>query len=214
MVPDIQPLLSEPDRILYASLVPSPTTSVVLKSACRTWEDHLWAQVSIIVESKGVDEMIRVNGGDGYWEGGMDAVKNTIDSLKDVDESDMVIDEEHDKREWESEVVETLESLATVGVAEGCVIWHTMTFCLLNSFLRLPAANSFHVSQLHIILNKSDKLLNEFAADLQSEGLNRTQSRYVQLVVEILSIANHISSTTPVTLLSFVSSLIYAYFFK
>jgi hypothetical protein len=33
--------LPDLERILYAALMPCPQTSNVLKSACRTWEDHM-----------------------------------------------------------------------------------------------------------------------------------------------------------------------------
>ncbi|KAG9312441.1 hypothetical protein JVU11DRAFT_6825 [Chiua virens] len=36
----LNPNLSDPERVLYAALAPTPQTFNVLKSACRTWEDH------------------------------------------------------------------------------------------------------------------------------------------------------------------------------
>jgi nuclear pore complex protein Nup107 len=57
-----QASLSDPERVLYASLAPSPQTSAILKSACRTWEDHLWAQISVMCEEKQSAEMIKLGG--------------------------------------------------------------------------------------------------------------------------------------------------------
>lgn len=89
--------------MLYAALAPSPQTSVILKSACRTWEDHLWAQVSIIIEEKESSEMAKLGG---FWEGGK------ITTPVDPDE---------EEEEWVNDVVGTLEGLESVGVAEGYV---------------------------------------------------------------------------------------------
>ncbi|KAG1854581.1 107-domain-containing protein [Suillus subluteus] len=52
--------LPDPKRILYAALAPCPQIFIVLKSACRTWEDHLWAQISILCEEKQTAEMIKL----------------------------------------------------------------------------------------------------------------------------------------------------------
>ncbi|KAG1769092.1 hypothetical protein EV702DRAFT_710396 [Suillus placidus] len=57
-----KPNLPDPEHILYAALAPCPQTFSVLKSACRTWEDHLWAQISILCEEKQTAEMIKLGG--------------------------------------------------------------------------------------------------------------------------------------------------------
>ena len=154
----MQSSLSEPDRALYASLAPSPATSVVLKSACRTWEDHLWAQISIICEGKQVDELARACGGGGYWEIGLDALSRIRATPLVPDERE----QEKEEKEWEREVVNTLESLATIGVTDGP-----------------PSSDPFHISQLHIILGRTDKLLSDFASGLQNGEFNPEQSKYV-----------------------------------
>ncbi|KAH8111554.1 107-domain-containing protein [Phellopilus nigrolimitatus] len=152
----LNPLLSEPDRALYAALAPSPASSVVLKAACRTWYDHLWAHVGIICEGKQVDALARAGaaggGGGGFWEGGADAVARIVASasVPGVSQAAEEEEEEREEREWEREVIRTLEALANVGVTEGP-----------------PANDPFHASQLHIILNRTDKLLSDFAAGLQ-----------------------------------------------
>lgn len=107
---------------MYAALAPSPATSVVLKAACRTWLDHLWAQVSIVCEGKQVDALSQAGGG-GYWEGGLEAVERIavedVSSFSPNREGKEREDEEKEESEWEREVVRALESLTNVGVSEG-----------------------------------------------------------------------------------------------
>ncbi|KAI5120989.1 hypothetical protein M0805_000450 [Coniferiporia weirii] len=159
----LNPLLSEPDRALHAALAPSPASSVVLKSACRTWHDHLWAQVSIICEGKQVDALAQAGGGGGFWEGGLESVER-IAASSSSDVAAQTEEEIHEEREWEREVVSTLEALASVGVAEGP-----------------PASDTFHVSQLHIILNRTDKLLSDFSDGLRSGEFNPEQASFPTL---------------------------------
>lgn len=96
---------------MYAALAPSPQTSVHLKAACRTWTDHLWAQVSVVCEEKESAELNRLT--ESFWEGsgptdvGIDEVNEDVE---DVEEE-----------EWEKEVVSSLESLSDVAVEEGYV---------------------------------------------------------------------------------------------
>lgn len=104
----LQTLISDADRTLYAALAPSSATSVVLKSACRTWEDHLWAQVCIICEQKQMEALARAGGG--FWDGGVEAISNAMA----VD-----VEDEREEMEWEVETVKTLEGLASVAVEEG-----------------------------------------------------------------------------------------------
>ncbi|KAG5649870.1 hypothetical protein H0H81_001707 [Sphagnurus paluster] len=133
--------LPDHERILYAALAPSPQTSAVLKMACRTWEDHLWAQISIMCEEKESMEMAKLGGG--FWEGGLAAVEEGVREITQEEE-----DEEEEA--WEREVVETLDSLKAIPITEG------------------PGADhAFHFSQLHIILNQTDGLLETFAARLR-----------------------------------------------
>lgn len=110
---------------MHAALAPSPATSVVLKAACRTWLDHLWAQVSISCEGKQVDALGRAGGGGGYWEGGLDAVERIAAESKAASSAGAQKREKEEEEkadaEWEREVVSSLESLANVGVSEGYV---------------------------------------------------------------------------------------------
>ncbi|KAJ6459798.1 nuclear pore protein 84/107 [Mycena vitilis] len=137
----INPNISDHDRILYAALAPTPQTSVVLKTACRTWEDHLWAQISVVCEEKQSTEMLRVGGS--FWEGGLTAVQTGVRVIS----ADA---EEAESEEWEKEVVGSLEVLKTVAVQEG------------------PGAqHPFHYSQLQIILNRIGPLMDNFAVGVQ-----------------------------------------------
>ena len=142
----LQTTLSPTERALYAALAPTPSTSAVLKAVCRTWEDHLWALVSIACEERlslGLARIAR----ECFWESGLGALESSA-----AGEANGVPDEEEEE-EWEADVKQMLEALGGVQVAEGA-----------------PADHPYHVSQLHIILERTDELLESFANGLQ-EGL-------------------------------------------
>ena len=94
---------------MYAVLAPSPQTASVLKSACRTWGDHLWAEISIICEEKASQELAKLGGS--FWEGGVDAVELGVQDPSEQDEAD--------EGDWENEVSATLDNLKGVAVLEG-----------------------------------------------------------------------------------------------
>ncbi|KAG1856995.1 nuclear pore protein 84/107 [Suillus subalutaceus] len=91
----LNPNLPDPERILYAALAPCPQTFSVLKSACRTWEDHLWAQISILCEEKQTAEMIKL-------------VLENMPSPPSHEE------DAAEEEEWEREATSTLETLGSV----------------------------------------------------------------------------------------------------
>ncbi|KAJ7494494.1 nuclear pore protein 84/107 [Mycena galericulata] len=151
----VNPNISDHDRILYAALAPSPQTSSLLKTACRTWEDHLWAQISVVCEEKQSMEMLRVGGS--FWEGGIPAVESGVRVLS----ADA---EEAEAEEWEKEVVGSLETLKTVAVQEG------------------PGAeHPFHYSQLQIILNRTGPLMENFAAGVQDGTYAQSSFEYTTM---------------------------------
>ncbi|KXN92482.1 hypothetical protein AN958_07429 [Leucoagaricus sp. SymC.cos] len=147
--------LSDNERILYAALAPSPQTSTVLKSACRTWEDHLWAQISIMCEEKESEELFKLGGS--FWEGGTDAVEKGV---KDIS----AVDEEREEQGWVKEATEALESLKGIVVTEGP-----------------PADHAFHFSQLYIILNRTSQLLEAFARGLSDGSYRRDTTEYAPM---------------------------------
>ncbi|KAF8553085.1 hypothetical protein OG21DRAFT_1589517 [Imleria badia] len=147
----LNPNLSDPERVLYAALAPTPQTFNVLKSACRTWEDHLWAQTSILCEEKQSAEMIKLGGG--YWESGLEALNDVSIPVEDADEKE--------EEEWENEATAALETLGGVNVDDGP-----------------PADNAFHVSQLAIILDRTHPLLESFAAGLRDGMYDSESSEY------------------------------------
>ena len=122
----IQPSLSQPERTLFAALAPSPQTAGVLKAACRTWADHLWAQIGIVCEEKESMELARLglfwegNGGGEFWSGKGGAIVSGRETDGEAEERE----EEKEEREWEKEVVGALESLKMVQVADGWVSSH------------------------------------------------------------------------------------------
>ncbi|TFK71838.1 hypothetical protein BDN72DRAFT_816969 [Pluteus cervinus] len=151
----LNPSLPDYERLLYAALAPSPQTSTILKAGCRTWEDHLWAQLSIMCEEKQSMEMTRL-GGD-FWEGGPEAVEKGV---REVTKEEEEVEEE----EWEKEVVGALEGLKSVGVIEGA-----------------PADHAFHFSQLYIILDKTGPLLEVFADGLKNGTFHQSSSEYAHM---------------------------------
>ncbi|KAF7298503.1 Nuclear pore complex protein [Mycena kentingensis (nom. inval.)] len=145
----------EHDRVLYAALAPTPQTSNVLKAACRTWEDHLWAQVSVVCEEKQSMEMFRVGGS--FWEGGLQAVEKGVRFIS-ADAEEAEIDE------WEREVRGSLEVLKSVAVSEGA-----------------GANHPFHYSQLQIILDQTTALMDNFANGLQDGTYSRESYEYTTM---------------------------------
>ncbi|KAK7436197.1 Nucleoporin nup84 [Stygiomarasmius scandens] len=147
--------LPEYDRVLYAALAPSPQTSLILKSACRTWEDHLWAQVGVMCEEKETMELLRLGGS--FWEGGQAAVEKGVRSVS----LEIIEDEEE---QWEREVHQALDGLKSVHVEDG------------------PAADHpFHFSQLNIILNQTSYLLDIFATGLQNGAYDADAYEYAPM---------------------------------
>ena len=100
-----------------------------------------------------------------FWEGGLPAVEapnpeQAVDAP--ATESRMETEEE----DWEKEVLGALESLSSVVVEEGYVQRCATGVCA-DEGRRPDAGDPFHVSQLHIILDRTDKLLEAFASSLQ-----------------------------------------------
>lgn len=91
--------------------MPTPETINILKSACRTWEDHLWADISVITEEKSCSELAKLAAGS-FWEGGVQAAEKSSEELRNL---------RVDDDEWEEGVLKALESLKSVAVVEGCV---------------------------------------------------------------------------------------------
>ncbi len=145
--------LSSAERALYAALAPSVQTSTVLKSACRTWEDALWATISVLCEEHQSEALARLGGG--FWEpSGRESAGG------DVGAGEVEEDEEEDA--WRADVEQELQTLATVQVQEG-----------------LGADDPFHISQLHIILDRTDALLDDFASRLRDGAYDPESSEYV-----------------------------------
>ncbi|KAI0363800.1 hypothetical protein BV20DRAFT_957521 [Pilatotrama ljubarskyi] len=152
--------LSPTERALYAALAPTTSTAGALKAVARTWEDHLWALVSLACEerlSAGLAEIER----ECFWEAGLGALEASgAFGTRGEGENG---GEEEGEEEWEREVVHGLEALGNVQVAEGA-----------------PADNPYHVSQLHIILDRTDALLEAFANGLQ-EGTYISSPEYTTM---------------------------------
>lgn len=149
----LDPRLSTAERALYAALAPSVQTSTVLKTSCRTWEDALWATISVLCEERQSEALARLGGG--FWEpSGRDLGSG------DVGGGEGDGDEEEDA--WRADVEQELQTLATVQVQEG-----------------LGADDPFHISQLHIILDRTDALLDDFASRLRDGAYDPESSECV-----------------------------------
>ncbi|KAH9850869.1 nuclear pore protein 84/107 [Lenzites betulinus] len=147
--------LSLTERALYAALAPTAQTSISLKAIARTWEDHLWALVSLACEERlsvGLSAIER----ECFWENGLGALESGAAVPVEGAEEDV-------EEEWEQEVVQALEGLSNVQVADGA-----------------PADHPYHVSQLHIILDRTDLLLEAFATGLQ-EGTYVSSPEYTTM---------------------------------
>ncbi|KAG2141851.1 hypothetical protein DEU56DRAFT_911201 [Suillus clintonianus] len=135
--------------ILCAALAPCPQTFSVLKSACRTCEDHLWAQISILCEEKQTADMMKLDGG--FWDGGL-AILENMPSPPSKEEGAA------EEEEWE----------ATSALEPGSV--HVED--------SLTADHAFHVSQPVIILDQTNSLLETFATGLGDGNFDPDSSEY------------------------------------
>lgn len=152
--------LSPTERGLYAALAPSPQTVGPLTAMCHSWTDHLWALVCVHCEDRLSSGLASLTG-QSFWEGGVAAVDGKEGAgrggpAEGSDDMDM------DDDEWEGEVVDALESLASIEVEEG----------------QPPADNPYHVSQLHIILDRTDALLDAFANTLRQGAYDIMSPQY------------------------------------
>jgi len=105
--------LSDQERLLFASLAPTPQTATILKTACRTWEDHLWAEICIICEEKASRELFYLTSGS-FWDGGVDAVEK---GMLDIPRAQTQQDEEA----WRKDVMSSLDNLKAINVLDGFV---------------------------------------------------------------------------------------------
>ncbi|KDR66942.1 hypothetical protein GALMADRAFT_147583 [Galerina marginata CBS 339.88] len=149
----LSPTLSDQERLLYASIAPSSQTASILKTASRTWEDHLWAEISVMCEEKASRELSRLASGS-FWEGGLDALEKGVPQTPNSQLED-------EEEEWAKEVTKSLDSLKSVAVVDGA-----------------PADHAFHFSQLYIILDRTDTLLKVFAEGLQNGAYTPSTFEY------------------------------------
>lgn len=96
------------ERVLLAALAPSRQTLVVLvKEACKTWEDHLWARVSTLLEEKSIEAMTML--GPNFWESG----------FKEVDGTQSTMDEAEFEKSALEETREVLMKMVDIHIDEG-----------------------------------------------------------------------------------------------
>ena len=102
-----------------------------MQSACRTWEDTLWARIGVLCEERASAAMERLGGA--FWEGGAGAVGRAVrgrrrrvsgeamseDGEEESGEEGAEEEEEEEEEEWREEVKRTLQALASVQVEDG-----------------------------------------------------------------------------------------------
>ena len=72
---------------------------------------------------------------------------------------------EEEEEAWRADVEQELQALATVQIQEG-----------------LGAEDAFHISQLHIILDRTDALLDDFASRLRDGAYDPESSECVSRI--------------------------------
>ncbi|KAF8639343.1 hypothetical protein AX17_001562 [Amanita inopinata Kibby_2008] len=167
----LNPNISTAERTLHAALSPSPQTFPILRAACKTWEDHLWATLSVICEQRESAELSRLAAHfSSFWEEQDDEESDQDPSVppppppaNTAPYSSAVLSAV-DEEDWEKEATSTLESLRNVAVAEGP-----------------PADHAFHFSQLHIVLNRTSTLLDVFAGGLRDGSYGPSSYEYTPL---------------------------------
>jgi nuclear pore complex protein Nup107 len=134
----LSPSLPPTERALYAALAPAQQTAAVLRGACRTWADHLWASVVGACERKLGAELVRVgagswekdemasSGADGEGEGDADAnpaggrqAENTEMDLDQQQNQGGNQDDEGEDEAWAEEWRSLIANLETQPVEEG-----------------------------------------------------------------------------------------------
>ena len=111
---NLQPSLSDQERLFFASLAPTQETATILKSASRTWEDNLWTEISVTCEDKASRELGRLTSGS-FWEGGVDAVEKGVQDVSKIQV-------QQEEEAWKKEVLASLDNLKSVSVLDGCVL--------------------------------------------------------------------------------------------
>ncbi|KAF8492248.1 nuclear pore protein 84/107 [Gautieria morchelliformis] len=145
--------LSVSDRLLHAALAPSPQTlGVLTKEGCKTWEDHLWARISALCEEKLSEAMGRL--GPNFWEYGTKAFNAPAATEEVVISEHTTLDE----------VRRVLGKMSELNVEEGP-----------------GAGDPFHVTQLRVVLDQADSLLDDFGDYLGSSELPHSAPEYARL---------------------------------
>ncbi|EJD49593.1 hypothetical protein AURDEDRAFT_161152 [Auricularia subglabra TFB-10046 SS5] len=141
--------LNQPTRSLYAALAPQRRTLPILLAQCKTWEDHLWAHVTVLLEERLDGQMGELKGC--FWLTGLDAIRKP--EITDGRDDGMDVEEHvQDEAAWKAEVMRELSELSGVSVEEGA-----------------PASNIYHYSQLQVITDKIDELISQFTRHITQE---------------------------------------------
>ena len=123
-------------------------------------------------EEKASQELAKLGGS--FWEGDIEAVEKGV---QDTSPEQYEADEEN----WETEVFAMLDSLKGVAVLEGYVVVGFVLFLGVDWCLVISprADHPFHVSQLFIILDRIDMLLEVFSTRLEDGTHPRSSVEFV-----------------------------------
>lgn len=103
----LQTNLAMSERVLCAALAPSrKTLAVLVKEACKTWKDHLWARVATLLEENVSEGLTRQ--GPNFWDiGKNESGENDLQGTADFGASAV------------EEMREVLSKMADINVEEG-----------------------------------------------------------------------------------------------
>ncbi|KAG8917773.1 Nucleoporin nup84, partial [Tulasnella sp. 408] len=128
-------------RALYASLCLTSRSIPAVTPLLRTWEDHLWARVEMLLTERIADWLDHLGG---FWENGMKASDpQSSAKLQDLP----------DENQWLGDVDKLVREMGNVRVEEGAA-----------------SDNAFHFAQLHLVLGNVNGLLDQVASTCTSRA--------------------------------------------
>lgn len=116
--------MSPLERAIYAAIAPTSTTLPALLPFCKTFEDHLWARTTGLIQDKLETEFSKVEN-QSYWES-QGRARGAFEPRAVLDEQeDMTLEFTHDDAfedaEWGRIAKEQLAEIGRIPVSEGYV---------------------------------------------------------------------------------------------
>ncbi|KIO24192.1 hypothetical protein M407DRAFT_26387 [Tulasnella calospora MUT 4182] len=153
------PTYSPATRALYASLCLTSRSIPAVTPLLRTWEDHLWARVEMLLTERIAGWLDHLGG---FWENGMKASDpQSSAKLQDLP----------DENQWWADVDKLVREMGNVRVEDGAA-----------------SDNAFHFAQLHLVLGNVNGLLEQVASTCASRAeQEQPSSRDWQLVIRFFA---------------------------